>query len=37
VHRFSAWRALAAMLIPSLIALVVIFIVFLIPRLLGHH
>jgi hypothetical protein len=38
VHRFSAWRALAAMLIPPLIALVGIgFIVFLIARLLGHH
>ncbi len=38
VHRFSAWRALAAMLIPPLIALVGIgFIVFLIARLFGHH
>jgi len=38
VHRFSAWRALAAVLIPPLIALVAIgFIVFLISRLMGHH
>jgi hypothetical protein len=38
VHRFSAWRALAAMLIPPLIALVGIgFIVFLVARLFGHH
>jgi hypothetical protein len=38
VHRFSAWRALAAMLIPPLIALVGIgFIVFLVARLVGHH
>jgi Yip1 domain len=38
VHRFSAWRALAAVLIPPIIALVSIaFIVFLISRLFGHH
>lgn len=38
VHRFSAWRALAAMLIPPLIALVGIgFVVFLVSRLAGHH
>lgn len=38
VHRFSAWRALAATLIPGLIALVAIgFIVFVVGRLPGHH
>ncbi len=38
VHRFSAWRALAAILIPPLIALVAIgFIVFVVSRLTGHH
>ncbi len=38
VHRFSAWRALAAILIPPLIALVAIgFIVFVASRLMGHH
>ncbi len=38
VHRFSAWRALAAVLIPGLIALVAIaFIVFVVSRLTGHH
>ncbi len=38
VHRFSAWRALAAILIPPLIALVAIgFVVFVVSRLIGHH
>jgi len=38
VHRFSAWRALAAILIPPLIVLVAIgFIVFVVSRLTGHH
>ena len=38
VHRFSAWRALAATLIPGLIALVAIgFFVFAFGRLAGHH
>jgi len=38
VHRFSAWRALAAILIPPLIALVAIgFVVFAVSRLTGHH
>ena len=38
VHRFSAWRALAAILIPGLIALVAIgFVVFAVSRLAGHH
>jgi len=38
VHRFSAWRALAATLIPGLIALVLIgFFVFAFGRLSGHH
>jgi hypothetical protein len=38
VHRFSAWRALAAILIPPLIALVAIgFVVFVVGRLTGHH
>ena len=38
VHRFSAWRALAATLIPALIAVVALgFIVFVVSRLAGHH
>ena len=38
VHRFSAWRALGAILIPPLIVLVAIgFIVFTVSRLAGHH
>ena len=38
VHRFSAWRALVAILIPPLIVLVAIgFIVFAVSRLAGHH
>ncbi|MGH7923675.1 MAG: YIP1 family protein [Candidatus Binatus sp.] len=38
VHRFSAWRALAAGLIPPLIALVAIgFAIFLFWALAGHH
>ena len=38
VHRFSAWRALVAFLIPPFIVLVVVgFIFFLISRLTGHH
>jgi len=38
VHRFSAWRALVAILIPPIIALVVIgFIIFVVSRLVGHH
>jgi Yip1 domain len=38
VHRFSAWRALAATLIPGLITVIGLgIIVFLISRLIGHH
>jgi len=38
VHRFSVWRALAATMIPGLIALAAIgFIVFVVGRLTGHH
>jgi hypothetical protein len=38
VHRFSAWRALVAMLIPPIAALIGIgFVVFLIVRLVAHH
>lgn len=37
VHRFSAWRALAAMLIPFLIAVVIGFIVFAVSHPTGHH
>jgi hypothetical protein len=38
VHRFSAWRALFAVLIPPLIILLVLgFILFAIGRLVGHH
>jgi Yip1-like protein len=38
VHRFSAWRALVAMLIPPIAALIGIgFVVFLIARLVAHH
>jgi hypothetical protein len=38
VHRFSAWRALVAVLIPPIIVLVVLgFLVFAISRLTGHH
>ena len=38
VHRFSAWRAFIAILIPALIVLVVIWlIVFVVSRLMGHH
>jgi len=38
VHRFSAWRALAAILIPPFIVIVVTgLIVFAISRLTGHH
>ncbi|MGA7870039.1 MAG: YIP1 family protein [Candidatus Binatus sp.] len=38
VHRFSAWRTLAAALIPGLIAVATIgFFVFLISHLIGHH
>ena len=38
VHRFSAWRALVAVLIPPLIILVVLgLILFAISRLVGHH
>ena len=38
VHRFSAWRALVAILIPPIIALVVIgLIIFVVSRLVGHH
>ena len=38
VHRFSAWRAFVAILIPPLIVLVVIgLIVFVVSRLVGHH
>jgi len=38
VHRFSAWRAFVAILIPPLIVIVVIgLIVFIVSRLVGHH
>jgi hypothetical protein len=38
VHRFSAWRALAAILIPPLIVLIVVgFVIFVFARLAGHH
>jgi hypothetical protein len=38
VHRFSAWRALGAMLIPPLIAsAAVVFVMFVVSRLAGHH
>jgi hypothetical protein len=38
VHRFSAWRAFVAILIPPLIVLVVLWlIVFAVSRLVGHH
>ena len=38
VHRFSAWRAFVAILIPPLIVMVVIgLIVFIVSRLVGHH
>ena len=38
VHRFSAWRALGAILIPPLIVLIVIgFVIFVIARVGGHH
>jgi Yip1 domain len=38
VHRFSAWRALAAILIPFLIVVVAVgFLIFLVVRLTGHH
>lgn len=38
VHRFSAWRALAAILIPSLIAVAALAsFFFLVSRLAGHH
>ena len=38
VHRFSAWRALAAILIPSLIAVAALAsFFFLVSRLMGHH
>ena len=38
VHRFSAWRALVAFLIPPLIVVVVVgFLVFAFARLAGHH
>jgi Yip1 domain len=38
VHRFSAWRALVAVLIPPLIVLLALWIiVFTIGRLMGHH
>jgi len=38
VHRFSAWRAFVAILIPPIIVLVVIeLIVFVVGRLVGHH
>ena len=38
VHRFSAWRAFVAILIPPLIVMVVIgLIVFVVSRLVGHH
>jgi hypothetical protein len=38
VHRFSAWRAFVAILMPPIIVLVVIeLIVFVVGRLVGHH
>ncbi|MGA9724424.1 MAG: Yip1 family protein [Candidatus Binatus sp.] len=38
VHRFSAWRALVAILIPPLmLALVLGFAIFVFSRLMGHH
>ena len=38
VHRFSAWRALVAVLIPPLIVMIAAWIiVFAISRLMGHH
>lgn len=38
VHRFSAWRALCATLIPAFVAMIVLgFIVFVIYALVGHH
>jgi hypothetical protein len=38
VHRFSAWRALVAVMIPPLIVVIVVgAIVFAISRLMGHH
>jgi Yip1-like protein len=38
VHRFSAWRAFVAILIPPLIVMVVVgLIVFVVIRLVGHH
>jgi hypothetical protein len=38
VHRFSAWRALVAILIPPLmVALVLGFVLFVFSRLMGHH
>jgi Yip1 domain len=38
VHRFSAWRAFVAILIPPLIVLVGIgFVIFVISRITGHH
>ena len=38
VHRFSAWRAFVAILIPPFIVLIVIgFVIFLVSRLTGHH
>jgi len=38
VHRFSAWRALCAVLIPPLIVVVAVgFVVFVVARVTGHH
>ena len=38
VHRFSAWRALGAVLITALIMVIVFgFVIFVIARLAGHH
>jgi hypothetical protein len=38
VHRFSAWRALVAVLIPPIILVIVVgLVVFLIALITGHH
>jgi len=38
VHRFSAWRAFVAILIPPLIVLITIaFVIFVVSRITGHH
>ena len=38
VHRFSAWRAFCATLIPALVAFIILgVIVFVVYALVGHH